>query len=128
MVCVNCGKNLIRGYAFCLECGSAAPPEALEQGGMPGRSDNEGKPMPEAPKPPKKENDDETEKPASPASEVRSSMPGVEPLGGGTAETLVFCPNCGMHMQSDPFQCNKCGMYLGDKPKNVPLSPGACRL
>lgn len=127
MVCVNCGKKLIRGYAFCLDCGSPVPPEVLEEGGMPGRTDNEGRP----PKPetktesaPKKE--DEPEKPVS---EVQSSMPGVEPLdGGNSTETLVFCPNCGMHMQSNSYQCNKCGMHLGDKPKNIPLSAGGVPL
>ncbi len=107
-----------------MECGTAVPPEVLEEGGMPGRSDDEGKPKPEAQEAPKKESE-----PEKPVSEVQSSMPGVEPLDSGrTTETLVFCPNCGMHMQSSPFQCNKCGMYLGDKPKNVPLSPGGVPL
>lgn len=124
MVCVNCGKNLIRGYAFCLDCGSPVPPEALEEGGMPGRTDNEGKPRAEAADAPKTESEPET-----PVSEVQSSMPGIEPLDSGrTTETLVFCPNCGMHMQSSPVQCNKCGMFLGDKPKNVPLSEGGVPL
>lgn len=127
MVCVNCGKKLIRGYAFCLDCGSPVPPEVLEEGGMPGRTDNEGrppKPETETESAPKKE--DEPEKPVS---EVRSSMPGVEPLdGGSTTETLVFCPNCGMHMQGNSYQCNKCGMYLGEKPKNIPLSAGGVPL
>lgn len=125
MVCVNCGKKLIRGYAFCLECGSAVPPEVLEEGGMPGRTDNEGRPpQPETESAPKAESE-----PEKPVSEVRSSMPGVEPLdGGNSTETLVFCPNCGMHMQGNSYQCNKCGMYLGDKPKNIPLSAGGVPL
>lgn len=125
MVCVNCGKKLIRGYAFCLECGSPVPPEVLEEGGMPGRTDNEGRPpKPETESAPKAESE-----PEKPVSEVRSSMPGVEPLdGGNSAESLVFCPNCGMHMQGNSYQCNKCGMYLGDKPKNIPLSAGGVPL
>ncbi|MBD5383822.1 MAG: hypothetical protein HDR72_02335 [Ruminococcaceae bacterium] len=129
MVCVNCGKKLIRGYSFCLDCGSPVPPEVLEEGGMPGRTDNEGRP-------PKPETETETEsapkkedEPEKPVSEVQSSMPGVEPLdGGNSTETLVFCPNCGMHMQGNSYQCNKCGMYLGDKPKNIPLSAGGVPL
>lgn len=127
MVCVNCGKKLIRGYAFCLDCGSPVPPEVLEEGGMPGRTDNEGRP-------PKPETDTESapkkeDEPEKPVSEVQSSMPGVEPLdGGSTTETLVFCPNCGMHMQGNSYQCNKCGMYLGEKPKNIPLSAGGVPL
>ncbi len=125
MVCVNCGKKLIRGYAFCMECGSPVPPEVLEEGGMPGRTDNEGRPSkPETEGAPKKESE-----PEKPVSEVQSSMPGVEPLdGGNNTETLVFCPNCGMHMQGNSYQCNKCGMYLVDKPKNIPLSAGGVPL
>ena len=125
MVCVNCGKKLIRGYAFCMECGSPVPPEVLEEGGMPGRTDNEGRPSkPETEGAPKKESE-----PEKPVSEVQSSMPGVEPLdGGNNTETLVFCPNCGMHIQGNSYQCNKCGMYLVDKPKNIPLSAGGVPL
>ena len=130
MVCVNCGKNLIRGYAFCLECGSPVPPEVLEEGGMPGRTDDEGRPKPEAENTSEKpENGDNAVEREKPVSEVRSSMPGIEPLdGGNSTETLVFCPNCGMHMQSDPYRCNICGKKLIDKPKNVPLSAGGVPL
>ncbi|MBD5130741.1 MAG: hypothetical protein HDT43_12595 [Ruminococcaceae bacterium] len=130
MVCVNCGKNLIRGYAFCMECGSPVPPEVLEEGGMPGRTDNEGRPpKPEAETESAPKKDEEPEKPAPEVSEVQSSMPGVEPLdSGNSTETLVFCPNCGTHMQGSAFQCGKCGMYLGDKPKNIPLSAGGVPL
>lgn len=132
MVCVNCGKNLIRGYAFCMECGSPVPPEVLEEGGMPGRTDDEGRPKPEAESVPKagnSENGDNVENREKPVSEVRSSMPGIEPLDGSdTTETLVFCPNCGMHMQSDPYRCNKCGMKLVERPKNVPMSAGGVPL
>lgn len=37
-------------------------------------------------------------------------------------EKLVFCPNCGMHMQHNPNICDICGMLLGNKPTNVPKS------
>ncbi|MDE6731990.1 MAG: hypothetical protein K2J77_03850, partial [Oscillospiraceae bacterium] len=40
----------------------------------------------------------------------------------GTTEKLVFCPNCGMHMQRSPNICDVCGMLLGNKPTNVPTS------
>ena len=130
MVCVNCGKELIRGYAFCMECGSPVPPEVLEEGGMPGRTDDEGRPKPEAESTVEKsEKEDNSEVREKPVSEVRSSMPGIEPLdGGNSGETLVFCPNCGMHMQSDPYRCNICGKKLSEKPKNVPLSAGGVPL
>lgn len=124
MVCSNCGKNLIRGYAFCLECGSPVPPEVLEEGGMPGRTDNEGRPSSNEESAAKggKENE-------KPAPETDAEMPGIEPIDGReNGEALVFCPNCGMHMQKDPYQCNKCGMKLGDKPKNVPMSAGGVPL
>lgn len=38
----------------------------------------------------------------------------------GVTEKLVFCPNCGMHMQQSPNICDICGMLLGSKPTNVP--------
>ncbi len=31
-------------------------------------------------------------------------------------EKLVFCPNCGMHMQKNPTKCEMCGMALGNMP------------
>lgn len=40
----------------------------------------------------------------------------------GNSEKLVFCPNCGMHMQHDPNRCEACGMPLGNKPNNVPAA------
>lgn len=129
MVCANCGKKLIRGYAFCLECGSPVPPEVLEEGGMPGRTDNEGRPPKSETESASPEDTAEETPPKEPVGEVKSSMPGVEPLDGGNSEeTLVFCPNCGMHMQKNPYQCDKCGMTLGDRPKNIPLSRGGVPL
>lgn len=127
MICSNCGKNLIRGYAFCLECGSPVPPEVLEEGGMPGRTDNEGRPASDGESTPK--NDDKTENAGDSVSDVQSLIPGVGSFSdSNSTETLVFCPNCGMHMQSDPYRCNICGKKLIDKPKNVPLSAGGVPL
>ena len=31
MYCENCGKKLIRGYQFCIECGTPVPPEQGEE-------------------------------------------------------------------------------------------------
>lgn len=42
--------------------------------------------------------------------------------GDATTEKLVFCPNCGMHMQHNPNICDVCGMLLGNKPSNVPTA------
>ena len=90
MVCANCGKKLIRGYAFCLECGSPVPPEVLEEGGMPGRTDNEGRPPKSETESASPEDTAEETPPEEPVGEVKSSMPGVEPLDGGNSEeTLV---------------------------------------
>ena len=33
-------------------------------------------------------------------------------------EKLVFCPNCGMHMQHNPNKCEICGMALENKQPN----------
>ena len=30
MFCENCGKSLIRGYQFCLECGTPVPAQSAE--------------------------------------------------------------------------------------------------
>ena len=37
-------------------------------------------------------------------------------------EKLIFCPNCGMHMQRSPNKCEICGMVLVNKPNNVPTT------
>lgn len=36
--------------------------------------------------------------------------------GDTAVEKLVFCPNCGMHMQKNPTKCEMCGMALGNMP------------
>ena len=116
MFCENCGKQLIRGYSFCIECGSPVPPEVLEEGGLPGRS---GEAADNA-----KETSEKTEKAAENiAGDVQASMPGIEPIGSNKDEgTLVFCPSCGMRMQHNLDFCEKCGMKISDKPtSSVPL-------
>ena len=99
MYCENCGKKLIRGYQFCIECGTPVPPEDAEElNDQPGESDQTGAPSSE-------------------------EMPGIKPLGSEEG-TLVFCPTCGMRMQKSTEFCEKCGMKLTDNgPTNggVPL-------
>ena len=99
MYCENCGKKLIRGYQFCIECGTPVPPEDAEElNDQPGENDQ---------------------------TDAQSSeeMPGIKPLGSEEG-TLVFCPTCGMRMQKSTEFCEKCGMKLTDNgPTNggVPL-------
>ena len=109
MFCENCGKQLIRGYSFCIECGSPVPPEVLEEGGLPGRSGEA--------------SDNTKDTSEKNAGNVQASMPGIEPIGSNKDEgTLVFCPNCGMRMQHNRDFCEKCGMKISDKPtSSVPL-------
>ena len=120
MFCENCGKQLIRGYSFCIECGSPVPPEVLEEGGLPGRSGETSEDLSE-----KAENSEKTAgAPEESSGDVQASMPGIEPIGSNKDEgTLVFCPNCGMRMQHNLDFCEKCGMKISDKPSqhSVPL-------
>ena len=99
MYCENCGKKLIRGYQFCIECGTPVPPEDAEElNNQPGESDQTG-------------------------AQSSEEMPGIKPLGSEEG-TLVFCPTCGMRMQKSTEFCEKCGMKLTDNgPTNggVPL-------
>ncbi len=96
MFCENCGKSLIRGYQFCLECGTPVPPQSAEE-------------------------DEATEQTAEPVDE---GMPQVGGGAGGDGGTLVFCPTCGMHMQKSGAFCEKCGMKLqsntNDQYNNLP--------
>ena len=97
MYCENCGKKLIRGYQFCIECGTPVPPE---------------------------QDEDETQAQGEQPAETpqNEEMPGIKPLGSEDG-TLVFCPTCGMRMQKRTDVCEKCGMKLsgGDSNGNVPL-------
>ena len=96
MFCENCGKSLIRGYQFCLECGTPVPPQSAEE-------------------------DEVVEQAAEPVDE---GMPQVGGGSGGDGGTLVFCPTCGMHMQKSGAYCEKCGMQLqsnsNDQYNNLP--------
>ena len=99
MYCENCGKKLIRGYQFCMECGTPVPPEA--------------------------DDEDQGQEQDAQQSETQqeSGMPGIQPLGSDEG-TLVYCPTCGMRMQKSTDHCEKCGMRLaGNSPTNsgVPL-------
>ena len=99
MFCENCGKKLIRGYQFCIECGTPVPPDIDEE--------EEGA---------QQENTAADE-------QQGSEMPGIQPIGSEEG-TLVFCPTCGMRMQKSTEYCEKCGMKLtGNAPSNggVPL-------
>ncbi len=99
MYCENCGKKLIRGYQFCMECGTPVPPEAEE------------------------EEQGQEQDAQQPEAQQSSEMPGIQPLGSDEG-TLVYCPTCGMRMQKSTDHCEKCGMRLaGNSPTNggVPL-------
>jgi hypothetical protein len=94
MYCENCGKSLIRGYQFCLECGTPVPPQSDDEqtdgGVLPEGAENA------------EENTNETDNLTARAEPIDSA--------GGS---LVFCTNCGMHMQTSTTVCEKCGMPLG---------------
>ena len=99
MYCENCGKKLIRGYQFCMECGTPVPPEAED------------------------EEQGQEQDAQQPEAQQESEMPGIQPLGSDEG-TLVYCPTCGMRMQKSTDHCEKCGMRLaGNSPTNsgVPL-------
>ena len=99
MYCENCGKKLIRGYQFCMECGTPVPPEVEEE-----------------------EENEDAQANEQPASEQPSGeMPGIQPIGNEEG-TLVFCPTCGMRMQKSTDHCEKCGMKLNaNGSSGVPL-------
>ena len=96
MYCENCGKKLIRGYQFCMECGTPVPPD---------------------------EDEEEQQSAQQPEAQQGAEMPGIQPLGSDEG-TLVYCPTCGMRMQKSTDFCEKCGMRLsGNNQTNsgVPL-------
>ncbi len=96
MYCENCGKSLIRGYQFCLECGTPVPPE------------NNAEEEQEAPV----QQTEETNEPLG--------MPAVEPISNEEGGVLVFCQTCGMRMQKNTTHCEKCGMQLQAGGNNIP--------
>ena len=99
MYCENCGKKLIRGYQFCMECGTPVPPEVEEE----------------------EENEDAQANEQSASEQPSGEMPGIQPIGNEEG-TLVFCPTCGMRMQKYTDHCEKCGMKLNaNGSSGVPL-------
>lgn len=99
MYCENCGKKLIRGYQFCMECGTPVPPEVEEE----------------------EENEDAQANEQSASEQPSGEMPGFQPIGNEEG-TLVFCPTCGMRMQKSTDHCEKCGMKLNaNGSSGVPL-------
>lgn len=99
MYCENCGKKLIRGYQFCMECGTPVPPEVEEE----------------------EENEEAQANEQSAGEQPSGEMPGIQPLGNEEG-TLVFCPTCGMRMQKSTDHCEKCGMKLNaNGSSGVPL-------
>ena len=99
MYCENCGKKLIRGYQFCMECGTPVPPEVEEE----------------------EENEDAQANEQSASEQPSGEMPGIQPIGNEEG-TLVFCPTCGMTMQKSTDHCEKCGMKLNaNGSSGVPL-------
>lgn len=99
MYCENCGKKLIRGYQFCMECGTPVPPEVEEE----------------------EEKEEAQANEQSAGEQPSGEMPGIQPLGNEEG-TLVFCPTCGMRMQKSTDHCEKCGMKLNaNGSSGVPL-------
>ncbi len=90
MYCENCGKQLIRGYQFCIECGTPIPPNAFDE-------------------------EDESA-PESPAESGQKAEESADENG-----SLVFCPNCGMHIQSSTNFCEICGIRLHGAKQEIPL-------
>lgn len=127
MVCQNCGKSLVRGYSFCMECGSPVPPEALEEAGMPPRTGDHVENPRENPSKPTSDSKGTTG--ASGTAQASGGMPDISPLSAGdnddsedsTEKSLVFCKNCGTVMQSNPYTCEKCGEPLAGGHGGIPL-------
>lgn len=184
MQCKICGSNLVRGFTFCLECGTPVPPEMLEESGLPGRTADRGPQEIEPPKTSKSAEEPQTEesvgdlqpkliggdqergealKPQLFGGDAYEKGKALKPqlmglgeeeagealkpqliggedqAGGGekvratlqnssadvsdtAVEKLVFCPNCGMHMQHNPNKCEICGMALENKTNYVPTT------
>ena len=112
MFCENCGKKLIRGYQFCMECGTPVPPEEEEK---------------EQPADSAAQGGAENSAAGSQDNAAVRSTPSVEPINNGNG-TLVFCQTCGMHMQTSTTVCEKCGMPLGGSRPTVNVSNGSVPL
>ena len=107
MFCENCGKKLIRGYQFCMECGTPVPPEEEQEQPADGAAQGGA---------------ESSAAQGANNAEIRST-PSVEPINNGSG-TLVFCQTCGMHMQTSTTVCEKCGMPLGGSRPTVNVSNG----
>ena len=112
MFCENCGKKLIRGYQFCMECGTPVPPEEEEK---------------EQPADSAAQGGAENSAAQGANNAAVRSTPSVEPINNGNG-TLVFCQTCGMHMQTSTTVCEKCGMPLGGSRPTVNVSNGSVPL
>ena len=107
MFCENCGKKIVRGYSFCMECGSPVPQGAFDDD----ENDNQ---IPET----ENQNSEEV---LDPNAVVKAATNGSDE--GDDGDLLVYCPNCGLHMQKSTDHCDKCGeMLLSTKVKStVPI-------
>lgn len=139
MVCQNCGKSLVRGYSFCMECGSPVQPEALEEAGMPPRTGDHVENPRENPSKPTADSTDTNRASgttgasgttrASGTAQASGGMPDISPLSAGdnddsedsSEKSLVFCKNCGTVMQSNPYTCEKCGEPLAGGHGGIPM-------
>ena len=73
MYCENCGKKLIRGYQFCMECGTPVPPEVEEE----------------------EENEDAQANEQSASEQPSGEMPGIQPIGNEEQEEQNTWKICG---------------------------------
>lgn len=82
MFCENCGKSLIRGYQFCLECGTPVPAEA-----------NEDKTAQET-------SASETMPGVEPISSEDGKLVFCQNCGMRMQQSTAYCEQCGLQLQS----------------------------
>ncbi len=102
MFCENCGKSLIRGYNFCLECGTPVPPQNLEQDQA---AAEEPQGMPEIP----------------PLSNDGGTLVFCQNCGMRMQSSTAYCEQCGQQLQAN--NTNNSNDPYSNLPKNgsVPL-------
>ena len=102
MFCENCGKSLIRGYNFCLECGTPVPPQNLEQDQAVAE---ESQGMPEIP----------------PLSNEGGTLVFCQNCGMRMQSSSAYCEQCGQQLQAN--NNNNGNDPYSNLPKNgsVPL-------